>query len=402
MVSCALYTEKSDQVERCFDHARGAAAFPRSGAAAVHAGADVAAAHPLAALQRPGFLCVFVTLFADLDAVGHLEAALLHLLFHQRGVLQPGSQRQFDAHRSPLRCGCAFFACQHESALATVIGIGADGRALIVLALRLADADLALEQLDAGAVQVALRQQVDELARPDGLDDQLVGGGPAGLAGQLDLDVRRAVAGDVLGVDVEHALRLVFVVSAGRPLPERLPTPRPGVGRGLELPQADVVALRRPGLRTLAHRFLGRAEAGPPEDRVELAFVVETADPTDAEARERPRVQRGEFARERHLLALQDDRDGARWLGQRARRLERRAVIGVFPRQREDFLVALAAKLLERGRAPAALELPFEVGQRRRQLRIELEAQRDGLGAVLRLFPGDLGAGELVGVARKW
>src|SRR5262249_9866142 len=89
--------EKAHQVERFLDDAGRAAALPAPRPAAVHAGADVAAAHPLAALQRPRLLGIFVTLFADLDAIGHLEAALLHLLLHQRGMLEPGSQRQFDA-----------------------------------------------------------------------------------------------------------------------------------------------------------------------------------------------------------------------------------------------------------------------------------------------------------------
>src|SRR5437764_2679939 len=134
---------------------------------------------------------------------------------------------------SAFGSGRAFFAGEDEGALAAVVGVGRHGRALVVLAFRLADLDLGLRQLDPGPVEVALRQQVDELAGADSLDDQLVGGRAAGFARELDLDVGRAVAGDVAGVDVEDPLLLVVVVAAGDALPERFPAPRPGSGRRL-------------------------------------------------------------------------------------------------------------------------------------------------------------------------
>src|SRR5206468_1038124 len=106
------------------------------------------------------------------------------------------------------RRGGPLLAREDEGALAAVVRPGGDGGALVVLTLRLADAHLPRAEVHLRAVQVALAEQVDELAGADGLDDQLVGGLAAGLAAQLHLDVRRAVVGHVARLDAADALRL--------------------------------------------------------------------------------------------------------------------------------------------------------------------------------------------------
>src|SRR5467141_1468310 len=97
-----LDSEKPDEVEWLFQHPPAALPFPAPRPPAVHAGADVAAAHALTALQRPGLFRVLTARVADLHPIGHLEAAILHLLLHQRGVLQPRRQRRLLSHAATL------------------------------------------------------------------------------------------------------------------------------------------------------------------------------------------------------------------------------------------------------------------------------------------------------------
>src|SRR5712664_4658248 len=97
-----LDSKKPDQIEWIFHHPPDALPLPAPRSPAVHAGADAAAAHALTALQRPGLLRVLTARVADLHPVGHLEAAILHLLLHQRGVLQPRRQRRLLSHAATL------------------------------------------------------------------------------------------------------------------------------------------------------------------------------------------------------------------------------------------------------------------------------------------------------------
>src|SRR5207249_10942253 len=106
-----------------------------------------------------------------------------------------------------------------------------------------------------------------------------------------------------------------------------------------------------------------------------------------AEVRERPGVQRGELARERHLFALEHHRQRPRRLIARGLRLERGAMVRILPLEREEFLVVLAAQLLEQRRTPPARELPLELGERRRELGIESQAARGQLGPGSVLLP---------------
>src|SRR5713101_10045817 len=121
--------------------------------------------------------------------------------------------------------GDPFFAGQYEGALAAVVGVGADGEAGLFVAVRFADAHASLLEVHLGPEQVPLVEQVDQLSRPDGLHQHLAGGASAGLAGELHLQVRRSVAGDVPGVDAGDALVLLVLV-AGDQLPDRPPPAR--------------------------------------------------------------------------------------------------------------------------------------------------------------------------------
>src|SRR5207302_10596096 len=110
--------------------------------------------------------------------------------------------------------GDSFFAGQYEGALAAVVGVGADGEAGVLVAVRFADADAARLEVDLRTEEVALVEQVDELAGADGLHHHLAGGAAARLAGELHLDVRRTVARHVARVHSRDAL--VFLVLVPR------------------------------------------------------------------------------------------------------------------------------------------------------------------------------------------
>src|SRR6202035_787705 len=166
--------------------------------------------------------------------------------------------------------------------LAAVVGVC--GHRQRVLAFGLADPDRALQQLDIGAVEVVAREQVDQLGRPNRLDQELARGVAAARAGQLDLDVWRAVGGDVAGLDAEDALRVVLVLARG-PLPECAAAPWSLLRGRVEPEDAHVPALLAPGLPRLAQRFLRGRQAGAPDHRMRLPVPVEASREANAQPR---------------------------------------------------------------------------------------------------------------------
>ena len=75
-------------------------------------------------------------------------------------------------------------------------------------------------------------------------------------------------------------------------------------------------------------------------------------------------------------------------------------MLRVLPLQGEQLLVLFAAQLLQDRGSPAARELPLEIGQRGRRLRVEEESQRDDLAARFGVFPSHLHACDAIGTRR--
>src|SRR5205814_4688273 len=170
--------------------------------------------------------------------------------------------------------------------LAAIVRVGADGAARLDLSLGLPDAHRPWRQLDLGAEEVALDEEIHRLSCPDRLHQHFARRPPAGGTRKLHLDVGCAVSRQISRLDPGDALAIVVVVAARGPFPHRPPAPRPLRGRWLELPEADVAALRRPDGSRFSDRLLQGSERGSPDERVGPSVPFHAPDDLDAESRE--------------------------------------------------------------------------------------------------------------------